>query len=295
MRRYRHPNCPRQNCTADIGIPIAPDKTVQQISASQLPQTKLYSRYRHPNCPRQNCTADIGIPIAPDKTVQQISASQLPQTKLYSRYQHPNCPRQNCTADIGIPIAPDKTVQQTSASQLPQTKLYSRHRHPNCPRQNCTADIGIPTAPDKTVQPTQVTTFLGLELDSVAMEVRLPVDKLNRCTTLIQTCSKKDKIQLKPLHSITGTLNFACGAVVPGRPFLRRLISLTIGVTRPCHYIRITHEVREDLKISLIFLQAFNGKSLMLPQHWHRPVYRRVWKTGLRCGPRPPVAVRALG
>ena len=44
------------------------------------------------------------------------------------------------------------------------------------------ADIGIPIAPDKTVQPTQVITFLGLELDSVAMEVRLPVDKLNRDT-----------------------------------------------------------------------------------------------------------------
>ena len=110
------------------------------------------------------------------------------------------------------------------------------------------ADIGIPTAPDKTVQPTQVITFLGLELESVAMEMRLPVDKLNRCTALIETCLKKDKIQLKPHQSIIGTLNFACGAVVPGRPFLRRLMNLTIWVTRPCHYIRITHKVREDLK-----------------------------------------------
>ena len=130
------------------------------------------------------------------------------------------------------------------------------------------ADIGIPIAPDKTVQLTQVITFLGFELDSVAMEVRLPVDKLNKCTALIETCLKKDQTQLKPLQSITGTLNFACGAVVPGRPFLRRLINLTIRVTRPCHYICITHEVREDLKTWLIFLQAFNGKSLMLPQHW---------------------------
>ena len=129
------------------------------------------------------------------------------------------------------------------------------------------ADIGIPIAPDKTVQPTQVITFLGLELDSVAMEVRLPVHKLNRCIALIETCLKKAKIQLKPLRSITGTLNFACGAVVPGRPYLR-LINLTIGVTRPCHYIRITHEVSEDLKTWSIFLRAFNGKSLMLPQYW---------------------------
>ena len=130
------------------------------------------------------------------------------------------------------------------------------------------ADIGIPIAPDKTVQPTQVITFLCLELDSVAMEVSLPVDKLNECTALTETCLKKDKIQLKPLQSVTGTLNFACGAVVPGRPFLIRLINLTTGLTRPCHYIRMTHEVREDLKTCLIFLQAFNGKSLTLPQHW---------------------------
>ena len=32
------------------------------------------------------------------------------------------------------------------------------------------ADIGIPVAPDKTVQPTQVTTFLGLELHSMAID-----------------------------------------------------------------------------------------------------------------------------
>ena len=51
-------------------------------------------------------------------------------------------------------------------------------------------------------------------------------------------------------------------------PFLRILINLTIGVTRLCHYIRITHEVREDLKTWSIFLQAFNGKSLMFPQYW---------------------------
>ena len=33
-------------------------------------------------------------------------------------------------------------------------------------------------------------------------------------------------------------------------------------------YSRITHEVREDLKTWLIFLQVFNGKSLMFPQNW---------------------------
>ena len=74
------------------------------------------------------------------------------------------------------------------------------------------ADIGIPIAPDKTVQPTQVITFLGLELDSVAMEVRLPVDKLNRCTTLIETCLKKDKILYHHTYQPMGTyINYKGG------------------------------------------------------------------------------------
>ena len=45
-------------------------------------------------------------------------------------------------------------------------------------------------------------TVPGLELDSVAMAVRLSVGKLMRCTTLTEACLKKDKIQLKPLQSI---------------------------------------------------------------------------------------------
>ena len=84
------------------------------------------------------------------------------------------------------------------------------------------ADIGIPIAPDKTVQPTQVITFLGLELDSVAMEVRLPVDKLNRCTTLIETCLKKDKILYHHTYQPLGTyINYkggGGGGVIPQLP-----------------------------------------------------------------------------
>ena len=76
------------------------------------------------------------------------------------------------------------------------------------------ADICIPVAPDKTVQPTQAITFLGLELDSVAMEVRLQVDKLNRCTALIETCLKKDKIQYHHTYQPLGTyINYKGGVI----------------------------------------------------------------------------------
>ena len=132
---------------------------------------------------------------------------------------------------------------------------------------SCTT-LGIPISPEKTFQPSQTLTFLGYELDSVKMEIRLPVDKLLKCQQLLRESLKKRSLTLKQLQSIIGTLNFACGAVVPGRPFLRRLINLTMGITKPTHFIRITKEAREDLKTWLLFLDSYNGRSAFLPDRW---------------------------
>jgi hypothetical protein len=130
------------------------------------------------------------------------------------------------------------------------------------------ATIGIPIAPDKTHAPDTTMTFLGYELDTRKMEVRLPTEKLDQCQALIRECLRRPKMTLRELQTIIGTLNFACGVVLPGRAFLRRLINLTIGVQKPYYYLRITRSVREDLLLWRAFLQGFNGRSLMLPDRW---------------------------
>ena len=115
---------------------------------------------------------------------------------------------------------------------------------------------------------TQVLSFLGYELDSVKMEVRVPSDKLEKCLSLIQEFLTKPKFTLKTLQSIIGTLNFACAVVLPGRAFLRRLIDLTIGVSKPHYFIRITKEVREDLHMWAEFLANFNGRTIFMAEQW---------------------------
>ena len=81
--------------------------------------------------------------------------------------------------------------------------------------------------------------FAGIELDTVKIEARLPRGKLQKCIDLISAFLSRKKVTLKELQSLTGLLNFACFVVVPGRAFLRRLIDITLGVTRPYHLIRI--------------------------------------------------------
>ena len=67
------------------------------------------------------------------------------------------------------------------------------------------------------------------------MEARLPEDKLAKARDLLVSFRDRQKVMLRELQALVGFLNFACAVIVPGRPFLRRLIYLTRGV--PKHII----------------------------------------------------------
>ena len=80
--------------------------------------------------------------------------------------------------------------------------------------------LGIPIAPEKTCGPATTLSFAGIELDSVSFEARLPLDKIDKCLSLIASFLTRKKVTLKEIQSLTGMLNFACSVVVPGRAFL---------------------------------------------------------------------------
>ena len=122
-------------------------------------------------------------------------------------------------------------------------------------------DLGIPIAHHKTMGPERVLPFLGITLDTIKMEARLPQDKLDKCIGLITEMIRKKSVRLRELQSLLGLLNFCCSVVLPGRAFLRRLFDLTIGVVCPYYFIRLSQESKEDLAMWLNFLKDFNGKS----------------------------------
>ena len=78
----------------------------------------------------------------------------------------------------------------------------------------------------------------------------------------IRSMLAQTKTTLRGLQSISGLLNFACAVVLPGRPFLRRLIDRTLGVAAPHFRLRLTSGMLEDLRMWLRFLHTFNGRSV---------------------------------
>ena len=134
--------------------------------------------------------------------------------------------------------------------------------------QTLCAYLGVPLAEEKTAGPTQVMTFLGIELDTLLMESRLPHDKLMSCQQIISCSLGKRSLLLRSLQSIIGVLNFACSVVVPGRAFLRRLIQLLVGKHHPRRHIRLSRGSKLDLQMWNSFLSHFNGKSFFLDYKW---------------------------
>ena len=88
------------------------------------------------------------------------------------------------------------------------------------------------------------------------MVIRIQNPKITEITQKIEELWHCAKCTLKQLQSLIGSLNFACRAITPDKPFCRRLINATCGLTKPHHHLRITADMKKDLKLWLQFLRT---------------------------------------
>ena len=98
--------------------------------------------------------------------------------------------------------------------------------------------------PEKTVGPSTLLTFLGIELDTVRQEARLPLVKIQKCLSMVDMFLRRKKVTLEEIQCLCGLLNFACQVVLPGWAFLRRLLELTRGLEKPHHHVKLNGVVK---------------------------------------------------
>ena len=121
------------------------------------------------------------------------------------------------------------------------------------------SELGVPLAVDKTVGPATSVTYLGIEIDSSNLSIRLPVDKFEELLSLLALWKGKKKCTKRELLSLIGSLSFAAKVVKPGRMFLRRLIDLSTTVSQLNHHVSLSSESRADILWWLEFLPSWNG------------------------------------
>ena len=121
----------------------------------------------------------------------------------------------------------------------------------------------------KVVDPCTKLTFLGVELDSNAMSLRLPEDKLQLLRNELHSFLQQKRASKRQFQSLAGRLSWAAGVVKGGRVFLRRVFNKIRSLHHTSHRALIGKEVRNDLHWWYNCLVTFNGRSLLLD---HQPI-----------------------
>ena len=133
------------------------------------------------------------------------------------------------------------------------------------------AELGVPLAADKSMGPTMCLTFLGIELDTSLMQIRLPAAKLAKLIELVEWWLGRSAGTKKELQSLAGHLQHACRVVRPGRCFLRRLFELIAVARRQDRFIRLHKAFRADLQWWRTLLSHWNGCTMMWAIHRASP------------------------
>ena len=150
--------------------------------------------------------------------------------------------------------------------------FFGPPNHPKCSSDLTTAqstcrELGFPIAEDKVEGPSTSIIFLGIEIDTIKFELRLPAHKLQRLQSLIDHWMRKKAASKRELQSIIGHLSHAATVVKPGRTFLRFLIEAAKIPRQPDHWVRLNSQCRSDIAWWSLFLEEWNGVSFMPSQH----------------------------
>lgn len=119
--------------------------------------------------------------------------------------------------------------------------------------QRCIIDmlryVGFYISWKKIQAPSHVITFLGIEIDSLKMELRLPQGKLEKLSVMLDSILDTVYISKKSLEVLTGLLAHCATIVKGGRVFCRRLYDLyKVMCNKQIKRIRISDSAQEDIR-----------------------------------------------
>ena len=123
--------------------------------------------------------------------------------------------------------------------------------------------LGVPLVLEKVEGPATSLSFLGIILDTVNMEARLPPEKLQRFQLLVVEWLEKKKATKRNILSLVGQLQHATKVVRQGRTFVARLYSIAAKVRELEFCTRLNKEFHSDVYWWHVFLQHWNGISLL--------------------------------
>ena len=124
--------------------------------------------------------------------------------------------------------------------------------------------IGFHISFSKIISPATCTRFLGININSVTLEMSLPGDKLQKLVQVLDLTRGRKKLTRRELERLGGYLAHCSKVIKGGRTFCRRIYDAMGTVREPYFKVRIDAGFREDILWWYNFASRFNGKARIL-------------------------------
>lgn len=125
--------------------------------------------------------------------------------------------------------------------------------------------LGLALAEHKFVAPTKNITWLGYLINTEAMTVSVPPEKMSEILTLCQEWTNRRRANLKMVQSLAGKLLYVANCIIPARRFLTRILA-TLRALAHTKWITFSKDFRLNLKWFLNFASLANGSFYYIPE-----------------------------
>ena len=129
--------------------------------------------------------------------------------------------------------------------------------------------LGFYISYNKVRSPSQVQLYLGVELDSLEMQLRLPEEKLDKLKIELQFFAGRRRATKKQLQRLCGILGHCSTLVKGGRTFSHRVISMLASFTGGRRYVTLSQNFHKDLDWWADFAKWFNGTAKIIQPPIH--------------------------
>ena len=123
-------------------------------------------------------------------------------------------------------------------------------------------ELGVQEAHHKAKLPATTMSWIGLEFDSVAMEIHIPQNKITDIIDILYSWTKRHCATKRQLQHILGKLLYISRCVKPARLFVSRMLD-TLRAAPPYGYTTLSEDFQKDIAWFMAFLPSFNGVSLI--------------------------------
>ena len=116
----------------------------------------------------------------------------------------------------------------------------------------------------KVTDPDLVTTFLGITIDSLNMELSLPMAKVSKLKDMITAVLARGRSSKKEFECLGGLVSYCSYVVRGGRTFSRCIFDLAASYSCASKTIPLDNVIIEDLKWWLALCDVFNGRACII-------------------------------